>query len=200
MEPSALLNTGLILVSYLAGNLSPSILISKSVYGTDIRTLGSGNAGTTNMLRNFGKKAAAATLLIDALKGVPFVLLGNLLGPSNFGMWCGLAVILGHIWPVCFGFKGGKGVATTLGCALAVSAGVTFVSVVIGLAVIALTKRISPGSLLGVAAFPVTVFITDGDMSLLLWGILCTAVIWFKHRSNIGRILKGEEPKIKLRK
>ena len=190
----------LIVISYFVGNISPAILISKGVYGTDVRTLGSGNAGTTNMLRNFGKKAAAATLLIDALKAVPCVIIGNYVAGDQFGIWCGLAVIVGHIWPVCFGFKGGKGVATTLGTGLAVAPGIALVSVLVGLAVIAVTRRISPGSLLGMASFPVFVFITSSSLELLIWGLLCTMIIWFMHRANIVRILKGQEPKLSFKK
>ncbi len=198
MEPSILIKAALLIAGYFAGNLSPSILISKGVYGKDIRTLGSGNAGTTNMLRNFGKKAAAATLLIDACKGVPFVILGDVLAGEGFGMWCGLAVIAGHIWPVCFGFRGGKGVATTLGCAIFVSPLTILISGAVGLVVIALTRRISPGSLIGSAAFPIAAWCL-GKEELILWGVICAMIIWWKHRANIRRILRGEEPKFRLK-
>lgn len=190
----------ILVISYLIGNISPAILISKGIYGKDVRTLGSGNAGTTNMLRNFGKKAAAATLLIDALKGVPCVLLGNWIIGLEFGMWCGLAAILGHIWPVCFGFKGGKGVATILGTALAVAPKIALICIAFGLLVMIATKRISPGSLLGTALFPVLVFAFNEPVAMVVWSLVCVAIIWWKHRENIVRILKGEEPKVSFKK
>ena len=197
---SIVMSIVMLVISYFIGNISPSILISKGIYGKDVRTLGSGNAGTTNMLRNFGKKAAGATLLIDALKGVPCVLLGNWIVGPEFGMWCGLAAIVGHIWPICFGFKGGKGVATILGTALAVAPSIALICIVIGLAVIGVTRRISPGSLLGTAAFPILALIGNEPVTMLVWSLICVFIIWWKHRGNIVRILKGEEPKINLKK
>ncbi|MBR6503969.1 MAG: glycerol-3-phosphate acyltransferase, partial [Firmicutes bacterium] len=104
----------LIIASYMIGSLSTSIILCRVKYGVDIRTLGSGNAGTTNVLRNFGKKAAGVTLLLDALKGVPCYLAGYFLCHSyGVALACGLAAILGHIYPVWYQFRGGKGVATT---------------------------------------------------------------------------------------
>ena len=103
-----------VVIAYLIGNISPSILLAKAK-GIDIRKEGSGNAGTTNALRVMGKKAGAITLIVDVLKGTAAVLLGLLLAGHVGAMWCVVAVFCGHVWPVFFGFRGGKGVATAFG-------------------------------------------------------------------------------------
>ena len=108
-----------VIIAYFLGNINPAILIGR-LHGVDIKKVGSGNAGTTNVLRVLGKKAAAETLLVDIGKGVIAVLIGKLIGgmimndPGMLGAWCAVAVFAGHIWPAVFGFKGGKGIATGL--------------------------------------------------------------------------------------
>lgn len=192
----SMLLTGLAVVAaYFMGNLSPAILISRA-RGADIRQAGSGNAGTTNMLRVYGRKAAAATLLIDVLKGVGAVLLGSAAGGPSAAYLCADAVILGHIWPVLYGFRGGKGIATALGVLLAVSLPVGLLAAAAALTVIALTRRVSAGSMAGAAAAPVLVYHIIPPF--LPYCLVLVSMVVFKHRENIKRILKGEEPRIKL--
>ena len=180
-------------VSYLLGNISPSIIISKAL-GGDIREKGSGNAGTTNMLRTYGKKAAAATLLIDVLKGVAASLIGRYFLPEAYAGICALAVICGHIWPALYGFRGGKGVATALGSIMTLEPRLCLIVLVAALAVIAATKMVSAGSVLAAALLPVFSFFMA--RSFFPYALIIGATVIFKHRANIGRILRGEEPKI----
>ena len=190
----------LIIISYFIGNVSPSILLSQKLAGKDIRELGSGNAGTTNVLRNFGKQAAATTLLIDACKGIPSVLLGNWIGGENLALLCGFAVIVGHIWPVIYGLKGGKGVATTLGVAIVLAPWNTLWCVIVGLLLMILFRRVSLGSLVGILVFPISAVILHQSIFMILWGIAVTLIIWYKHRENIRRLLQGREPRIHFKK
>ena len=191
----------LIIASYMIGSLSTAIILCRVRYGVDIRTLGSGNAGTTNVLRNFGKKAAGITLLLDALKGVPCYLLGYYLCHSyGVALACGLAAILGHIYPVWYQFRGGKGVATTLGVALVAAPKITLLALLIALAVMAVSRRVSLGSILGVIAFEVIAVLMHADRAILLWGICAVLIIIIKHKDNIRRLLSGTEPKFTLKK
>lgn len=191
-----LLLTGLVVVAaYFIGNLSPAILISKAK-GGDIRQTGSGNAGTTNVLRAYGKKAAAATLLIDVLKGAGAVLLGSAVGGPLAAYLCADAVVLGHIWPVLYGFRGGKGIATALGVLLSTSLPVGLIAAAVAFTVIALTRRVSMGSMSAAALVPFLIYYFVPGF--LPYGLVLVAAVVWKHRGNIRRILKGEEPKIKL--
>ena len=187
---------------YVVGSINWAIVISRVFFKTDIRTLGSGNAGSTNMLRNFGKKAAIPVLFLDILKGI----FGYLVGWYAFSceitpaMICALAAILGHIFPVYFGFKGGKGVATTLGVCAVAAAAATLMTMVVVCIIFGTAKRISVGSLVGILLFTVLSFIMSYPLSVSMFGVVMTVVIWIKHRENIKRLLKGEEPKFSLKK
>lgn len=192
-------------IAYFMGNISPAILIGR-MYGIDIKKEGSGNAGTTNVLRVLGKKAAVATLAVDILKGVFAVLLGKVVGAFFLApnhalyliMFCGFAAFLGHIWPLAFGFKGGKGVATGIGIILTVKPILGLFVAVIALIVMLVTKRVSAGSVVGAIAFPI---ITYCLYPMYFWWSLAMAiVVVIKHRTNIQRLLKGEEPKFSFKK
>lgn len=190
-----------IIASYFIGSLSPAIVLCKAKYGVDIRTLGSGNAGTTNVLRNYGKKMAGATLLLDILKGIVCYLAGYIVFSSyEVGLACGLAAVLGHIFPVYYGFKGGKGVATTLGLCIVAVPKAALVAVAAAVIIMAASKRISLGSLLGVLIFTVTVAVMGYDTFVIVWALIITVIIWVKHRGNIKRLLSGTEPKFSLKK
>jgi len=221
------LAVGVIIASYLIGNISPAILIGR-LRGIDIRKEGSGNAGTTNVLRVMGKKAAAATLLIDALKGclavwfgcffMWYIGTGGLYAEPLFGrvivmylggegvympLLCGIAVIFGHIWPVAFGFRGGKGVATALGVIAATAPFLALIEAFIVLSVVALSRRMSAGSLTGAALFPlVTYWLISSPhyMYYVQWAAILAVIIIFKHRANLVRLLKGQEPKLSFKK
>ena len=191
------INIALIVISYFLGNISPAILLGR-LYGIDIKKEGSGNAGTTNVLRVLGKKAAVVTLLIDILKGVAAVLLGRYFGGQEIAMICGVAVFCGHIWPAVFRFKGGKGVATALGVILTTTPLIGGVVLAFALVVIAVSRRVSVGSVTAAIVFPIAAALYD--QSLLIWSVTLAAIILIKHRANIKRIFKGEEPKLNFKK
>lgn len=180
-----------IVIAYFIGNISPSILMAKAK-GIDIRKEGSGNAGTTNALRVMGKKAGVITLIVDVLKGTCAVLLGLLLAGHAGAMWCVVAVFCGHIWPVFFGFKGGKGVATAFGALMGLNPLLglsTLGIVVIG---VLISRRMSVGSILGAVAFPFLSLYFENDFVFL--GAILAIIVLIKHRANIGRLFRGEEP------
>ncbi|MBN7771926.1 glycerol-3-phosphate 1-O-acyltransferase PlsY [Clostridium aminobutyricum] len=193
-----------VILSYCMGNISPAIIIGK-MHGLDIKKEGSGNAGTTNVLRVLGKKAAVTTLLIDILKGVFAVLLGKVVGAyvapevaHYIAMACGLAVFCGHIWPIVFGFKGGKGVATAFGVLMAISPVMGLSALLIVVVAVAISRMVSLGSILAAVAFPFIAYFYNPDY--LLWGAIMALIVLWKHRANIGRLIKGEESKISLKK
>ena len=168
------------------------------VAGIDIREHGSGNAGTTNVLRTIGKKAAVATLAGDVLKGVIAVLLGRYFGGEDLAMLCGLAAIIGHIWPVIFGFRGGKGIATGIGAVLALSPQLAGICILIGLLIILFTKYVSLAAIIGVSVLPIAAYFYNSQY--LLWGLAVAFIAIIKHRSNIKRLLAGTESKVSLKK
>ena len=184
-------------IAYFMGNISPAILISKAL-GGDIREKGSGNAGSTNMLRNYGKKAAVATLAVDVLKGFIAVKLGALIAGETGCYLAAVCVMAGHIWPAVFGFKGGKGVATALGTLLAVDAKMALIVLVFALALMAVTKMVSLGSVCAAAVLPVLSFFIH--RAFAPYGLVMAAIVIFKHRSNIQRILNGTESKLDFSK
>lgn len=142
-----------LLLGYALGNFQTAILLSNGVYKDDVRQHGSGNAGTSNMLRVFGKRAGVWTFIGDCFKGVIAVLLGRLICGEVGGYVCGLGAVLGHDFPVLYKFKGGKGVATTLGIAWACFPLLAALTTVIGFAIIWMTQMISVGSLIGITFF-----------------------------------------------
>lgn len=186
-----------ILASCLMGNLSPATLVSRAA-GIDIRKTGSGNPGTTNVLRVLGKKAAALTLLIDVLKGVAAVWLGRWIGGEALAALCGLAVFVGHIWPVFYRFKGGKGIATGLGLLLALDWRIGLLCLLIAACGIAISRRVSVGSLLAGAALPLLTYKFQPDHLFILSAM--AIIVFFRHRTNIVRLVKGEEPAVRFNK
>ncbi|MGI6752428.1 MAG: glycerol-3-phosphate 1-O-acyltransferase PlsY [Anaerovoracaceae bacterium] len=181
-----------IVASYFLGNISPAILISKAS-GFDIREKGSGNAGTTNMLRVMGKGAALFTLVVDIAKGFGAALLGWWFGGEMLAVICGLAVLCGHIWPLLFGFKGGKGIATGLGVLIIVNPVIAILCVLAAAAGIVLTVRVSVGAMLAALTLPVYAYFLMPQM--LIPFTLMTIIIMYKHKDNIKRLIRGEEPR-----
>lgn len=182
-------------IAYLLGCISPSTIIGK-IYGVDIKKEGSGNAGTTNALRVLGKKAALITLVIDIFKGVAAVLIGTYFGDKETGMLCAVAVFCGHLWPVFYRFKGGKGVATAFGVLTTVypPLGLSLLAVVGILTVI--SKRMSVGSIGGALLFtPICLMLYP---AFLYYGMVMAAIIIIKHRTNIMRLIHGEEPPMSI--
>lgn len=195
-------------VSYAVGSINCAIMISKYHKMKDIRGLGSGNAGMTNMLRNFGKKAAAFTMAGDFIKGVVAVELGRLLfdifeiTAFDGGSVAGIFVVIGHIFPLYFGFKGGKGIATALGVMLAFN-WLVFLTIAVGLVPMVFVVRIvSAISLAGAALFPVLIFLVnylqEADMLTVTipttaGAVVISALAFYAHRENIKRLREGTE-------
>ena len=199
-------------IAYLIGSVNFSILISKKVAGFDLREKGSGNAGTTNVLRTVGKGAAIVTLLLDILKGVVAILIAllyNKIIPELNGailvQIAGIFVILGHTFPIYFGFKGGKGVATALGILITTNYQIGLICLVFALLLIALTRMVSAGSLASAILFPVlTLFLSKENFivpgNYFIYSIIIAIIIIFNHRSNIKRLLNGTENTISFKK
>lgn len=205
------------IIAYLIGSINFSILISKKKAGYDIRQKGSGNAGTTNMLRNLGKKYAAITLICDVLKGVVVIgiaiIAGNILGDTNKALLvqiAGVAVVIGHTFPIFFGFKGGKGVATSLGILLMTNWQLGLICLVFALVLMALTRVVSMGSIAAAILYPIlTLFVGGGHYIVessglgngyFIYSVILAVIVIFNHRENIKRILSGTENKISFNK
>ena len=201
------------IIAYLIGSVNFSVIISKKMAGFDVREKGSGNAGTTNMLRSVGKKAAAITLICDILKGVVAILIAMFIGwafqvenKSLLVQIAGIAVVIGHTFPIFFGFKGGKGVATSLGILIMSNWQIGLICLVFGVLLIVLTRMVSLGSCAAAVLFPVlTLFITDNYIvsqgsGYFIYSIILAVIVLFNHRSNIKRILAGKENKISFKK
>ncbi len=201
------------IVAYLIGSISFSVIISKKMAGFDVREKGSGNAGATNMLRSVGKKAAILTLLGDALKGVVAILFAIIVGAiaksadkSLLVQIAGILVVVGHTFPVFFGFKGGKGVATSLGVLLMTNWKIGLICLVFALVLMAVTRMVSLGSIGAAVLFPVLVLfihtnftISEGS-SYFVYSVILAAIVIFNHRANVQRILNGTENKLSFKK
>ena len=206
-----------LIIAYAIGSINFSVIISKKMAGFDVREKGSGNAGTTNMLRSVGKKAAAITLLCDILKGVVAVLVAMLAGAiaqnsdqALLVQIAGILVILGHTFPIFFGFKGGKGVATALGVLLITNWQIGLICLVFAVVLIAFTRMVSVGSIGAAILFPVLTlftyihvisnnFIVTNGSGYLIYSILVAALVIFNHRTNLQRIFSGTENKISFK-
>lgn len=185
-------------IPYVLGSLNFAIIFSRLFFHDDIRKYGSGNAGMTNMLRTYGKLPALATLLCDMLKGAVSVFFGMLI----FGDWgsavAGLFVVLGHMFPCFYKFKGGKGVATTAMVVLAINPLVFAIVFTIFLIIVIGTKFVSLGSVMCVMIYPYILAKFEPGPNVLS-GIIIAALVIFMHRSNIKRLLAGTESKISLK-
>ena len=184
-----------LIVGYLLGTIPFGLLLTRLAGTGDIRAVGSGNIGATNVLRTGRKGLAAGTLIGDILKGTVAVLLMHRLAGTNAGLVAGFGAVLGHVFPIWLNFKGGKGVATYIGVLIAVSWIVALMFGAIWAAVAALTRYSSLSGLIASALMPPLLYLGVGSKSALLFLVL-TAIIWVMHRGNISRLLAGTEPKI----
>ena len=196
-----------VLLAYLLGSIPTAVWYGKFFHGIDVRQHGSGNAGATNSLRTFGKKAGIIVLIIDFFKGFIAVSLASWLFPDsdeNLYLYMGIAAVVGHLYPVFAQFRGGKGVATAIGVVVATFPPTAIGCVVVFLILVFLTKYVSLASMLGALAFPI-------QITFNLWGDMATpytvAFSWFlffilvfTHRHNIQRLMKGTENKVGAKK
>lgn len=203
-------------IAYLIGSINFSIILSKRMAGFDIREKGSGNAGTTNMLRAVGKKAAVITLICDILKGVVSILIAVLAGKivknldnALLVQLAGIFVIIGHTFPIFFKFKGGKGIATSLGVLLMINWQIGLICLTFALVLMALTKMVSVGSIAAAILFPILVAFIDqnyivptsnSNWSYLVFSIIVALLVIFNHRANVQRILNGTENRLSFKK
>lgn len=187
-----------IIIGYLLGSFASSYFLGKIFRNTDVRNHGSGNAGATNALRVFGVKLAAATFALDILKGVIAVIIGSHLLGKDGAMLGGVCAVIGHNWPIFLGFKGGKGVATTVAVILGVEPLVGIIAILIGLIIIFKTKYVSLGSVCGMALLPIIglIVIRPFDWKLLVFTLFLSLMSIYRHRGNIKRLLSGSESKI----
>ncbi|WAW15608.1 glycerol-3-phosphate 1-O-acyltransferase PlsY [Peptostreptococcus equinus] len=194
----------ILIISYLFGNIPSSVLVGK-YFGIDIRTKGSKNPGATNTLRTLGLKAGLIAFLGDFFKGTVAVLVSIFIAKTLNGdiymakYISALAVVCGHNWPFTLNFKGGKGVATTYGALMAISPLVTVTSMIFFIVVVAVTKYVSLGSMLGVTLFVILMAIR-GDYGGVWVCTLLTLSVLYKHRQNIKRLINGNESRFSLKK
>ena len=200
--------------AYLIGSVNFSIMISKKMAGFDVREKGSGNAGTTNMLRSVGKKAAALTLICDILKGVVAIFVAWIISKiakdiDNILLVqiAGILVIIGHTFPIFFGFKGGKGVATSLGVLLVTNWKIGLICLIFAIVIMALTKKVSMGSIGAAILFPILTLFTSAHYVIeaqgskyFVYSLILAVIVIFNHRENIKRILNGTENKLSFKK
>lgn len=186
------------IISYLIGNFSSAYILGKLFKRKDVREYGSGNAGATNALRVFGIKIGLIAFILDVLKGVLATTIGNKIAGFNGALIASIFVVLGHNWPIFLKFKGGKGIATSLGAMLYLHWPTTIFCTIIAIVVIAMTKYVSLGSILGAILLPILGNIVKRPFSLefffttMFLGIMA---LW-RHRSNIQRLLSGTESKL----
>ena len=186
-----------LVVGYLFGSIPFGIILTKLAGGPDLRSIGSGNIGATNVLRTGNKKLAAATLVGDMLKGTAAVLVGaHFIGGPHAALAAGVGAFLGHLFPVWVGFKGGKGVATYLGVLIGVKASVALVFALVWLGIAYLSRYSSLSALVASLLTPLLLWLWAGmPLAAIVMGML-TVLLWIMHRANIARLLAGNEGKI----
>lgn len=195
----------LVILAYLLGSIPTSIWVSKTVFGIDIRQFGSGNPGATNTFRVLGSKWGAFVMIVDITKGaiatslyilIPFYLQDEL-SRTNFMIVLGLAAVLGHIFPIWADFKGGKGVATILGMALAIQPIVALICIIVFLITLFTTRFVSLSSMLASLVFMILILFifNEKETSYRVFAIIVAIMVVVTHQKNIGRLLNGKENK-----
>lgn len=192
-----MINFFLFIAAYLAGSIPCGILVSKFMGVPDPRLQGSGNIGATNISRVGGKKAGLITLIGDALKGAVPALAGIWLAPATpyIAGLAGLAAFLGHLYPIFLNFKGGKGIATTLGVFLILTPGAIAIEILLFLGIILGIRIVSVGSLFAALTLPVFICLLDYPKVYVLVALVIATLTIYKHRENLKRLLEGQEPK-----
>ncbi|SDY17341.1 glycerol-3-phosphate 1-O-acyltransferase PlsY [Citreimonas salinaria] len=185
-----------IALGYLLGSVPFGLVITRALGLGDLRKIGSGNIGATNVLRTGNKPAAAATLILDAGKGAIAVGIVHVMSGPQIAHWAGLAAFVGHCFPVWLRFHGGKGVATFLGTVLALAWPVGLAACATWLAVVGVVRISSLGALAAAAATPIWMWVLDYP-NLVPVGLIMTGVIFWRHRQNIERLRAGTEPTLR---
>ncbi|MEX0281086.1 MAG: glycerol-3-phosphate 1-O-acyltransferase PlsY [Arenibacterium sp.] len=194
-ELSLLMVLLVLIVGYLLGSIAGGMILSRAMGLGDLRKIGSGNIGATNVLRTGNKLAAALTLLLDGGKGVVAVLIGRYLGGEAGAQIAGFAAFIGHCYPIWLGFKGGKGVATFLGIWLALAWPVGIACCLTWLATAVIARISSLSALISAASAPIWALLLGVPQAVVI-GALLAALIFWRHRANIERLRAGTEPKI----
>ncbi len=202
--PQNILNIVLtIILSYLVGSISFSLILSKLLFKDDVRNYGSKNAGATNMMRTYGWKLGLLTFIGDMSKGIIAVIIGNLLVGDIGGYIAGLFCIIGHMYPIFYKFKGGKGVSAGAGIALMINPYIFLVMIAVFLACVLITKYVSLGSCIAAGLFPaLTIIFSINNLNIVVatCSIIIGALIIWKHRANIQRLINKTESKISFKK
>ncbi len=200
-----------VVLAYLLGSLPSSVWVGQAYHGIDIRDYGSGNAGATNTFRVLGRKAGILVMAMDVFKGLTAVTLATVWMQLGFvpetqiilvKLIFGISAVLGHIFPIYVGFRGGKGVATLLGMVLGINPLAAAICVAVFMIVLLLTRYVSMSSILGTLSFPLTLLLTDiqpNDQILVVFGFFFSIAVIFTHKKNILRILNGTENKANFR-
>lgn len=188
----------MLVIGYLLGSIPFGLLLTRQAGLGDIRSIGSGNIGATNVLRTGNKKLAAATLLLDLAKGAAAVLIAHWLSPEDAPL-AGAAAVIGHLYPIWLRFNGGKGVATLMGVVLALSPPMGGIYALVWIGTLALLRISSLGGMLAAASVPVAAVLL-GRLDLFPLSIALALLVLWRHRENLGRLLRGQEPRIGARK
>jgi len=187
-----------VVAAYLIGNLNFAYLLVKYLKHEDVRNYGSGNAGTTNVLRVMGKNVAIPVFLLDALKGCLVIVIGRyVLSVDEVVLVLGgIAVVAGHNWPVFLQFRGGKGTATSLGVFLTYDWQIAVIAIAIGLIVLVIWKMVSLTSMVGMAMLPIFTLLFSRTVTEVIFAFVLCLFSLYQHRKNIGRIIQGRESKL----
>ncbi len=194
----------IVVAAYILGSVSTAVIFSKVLYGEDVRTKGSGNAGMTNMMRNYGKGPAALTLVADMLKTLVAMAIGTSLCGVTGAYVAALFAVVGHVFPIFYGFKGGKGVASSAMIMLYLNVKVFLVVLLIFVLIVWATKYLSLASVICILVFPLMMYRmdlipTDRGIRLIIT-LIIAAIVFLKHRTNIVRIMNGNESKFAFKK
>lgn len=185
-------------IGYVLGSIPFSYIVSKRVAGIDIREHGSGNAGATNVIRTLGKKTGILAFIGDFMKGLVAAIVGHLILGENGAVVCGGAAVVGHCYPFTLGFKGGKGVAATVGMIMGVNPIIGLILVAFQFIVIKVTGYMGLASILSAAMFPVVSYLMGMNTLFVSAAVAIGLFVIYRHRANLQRLLKGEENKFSL--
>ncbi len=188
-------------IAYLLGNISTGLIVGKLFAHTDIRKVGSGHAATTNVMRTLGWVPSVVTLVGDIVKAILATLIGSWIDPEFGKFIAGVAVVTGHNWPVFFGFKGGKGIASSLGVILMTDPWIGLILLVIQFSILIPTKLMSLASVASSISYPILVAIFHwGDWGYILFGLILGFMAVYSHRANIGRLINKNENRLDFKK